>query len=55
MGLLIVSTTSPVPPGYIRFVAEGEATAVMVRLEMPADWPWAEEPAFTPTTQLVAA
>ncbi len=54
-GLLIVTTTSPVPPGYSKFTADGAATAVMVRFEMVADWPSPDDPAATPTVQLVAA
>jgi hypothetical protein len=55
LGFEIVTTTSPVPPGYKRFVGDGEATALMVRFEMVADCPCPEEPALRPTTQLVAA
>ena len=36
--LAIVTTTSPVPPGYKRFPAAGEATAVIVKLAVLADW-----------------
>jgi hypothetical protein len=54
-GLEIVTTTSPVPPGYIRFVADGDATALIVRFEIEADWPSPEDPEFSPTTQFVAA
>jgi hypothetical protein len=52
-GFVIVATTSPVPPGNSWFVAEGVATAVMVRLLTVADWPSPEDPALSPTTQLV--
>ena len=54
-GLAMVTTTSPVPPGYSRLLAAGEATAVMERFEMVADCPSPDEPALRPTTQLVAA
>jgi hypothetical protein len=36
-GFEMVTTTSPVPPGYIRFVADGDATALIVRFEIEAD------------------
>lgn len=52
-GLVIVATTSPDPPGYSWFDADGVATAVMVRLVTVADWPSPEDPALSPTTQLV--
>jgi hypothetical protein len=55
LGFEMVTTTSPVPPGYSRFVAVGDATAVTVRLEIAADCPSPEDPAFRPTTQFVAA
>jgi hypothetical protein len=55
LGLLMLTTTSPVPPGYIKFVADGDATAVIVRFEMAADSPSPEDPLFKPTSQLVAA
>jgi len=55
LGFEIVTTTSPVPPGYMRFVADGDATALMVRFEIGADWPSPEEPEFSPTSQFVAA
>jgi hypothetical protein len=48
-------TTSPFPPGYKRLVAEGEATAVMVRLDTVADWASPLEPPASPTLQFVAA
>jgi hypothetical protein len=51
----MVTTTSPFPPGYIRFVADGDATAPIVRFEIAADWPSPEDPEFSPTTQFVAA
>ena len=35
--LAIVTTTSPVPPGYSTLLGAGEATAVMLRLAMVAD------------------
>jgi hypothetical protein len=54
-GFEMVTTTSPVPPGYIRFVADGEPTALIVRFEIAADWPSPEDPEFSPTTQFVAA
>jgi hypothetical protein len=54
-GLAIVMTTSPFPPGYKRLVAEGEATAVMVRLDTVADWASPLEPPASPTLQFVAA
>ena len=53
--LLIVTTTSPFPPGNSRFVGDGEATAVIVRLVTVADCPCPLEPAPRPTIQLVAA
>jgi hypothetical protein len=53
--LEIVTTTSPVPPGYMRLVADGDATALIVRFEIEADWPSPEDPEFSPTTQFVAA
>lgn len=53
LGLVMVSTTSPLPPGYNWSVAEGLATAAIVRLETLADCASPEEPAATPTTQLV--
>ena len=53
LGFEMVTTTSPVPPGYMRFVADGDATAVIVRLEMAADCPSPDEPEFRPTTQFV--
>ena len=53
--LAMVTTTSPVPPGYSRLPAAGEATAVMLKLAMVADWPSPDEPPLRPTTQLVAA
>jgi hypothetical protein len=52
-GLVIVATTSPEPPGKSWLVAEGVATAVIVRLLTVADCPSPEDPAFNPTTQLV--
>jgi hypothetical protein len=54
-GLVIVMTTSPFPAGYRRLVAEGEATAVMVRLDTVADWASPLEPPASPTTQFDAA
>ena len=53
--LAMVTTTSPVPPGNSTLPGAGEATAVMLRLAMVADCPSPDEPAFRPTTQLVAA
>src|SRR5579863_1153601 len=55
LGLLMVSTTSPLPPGYSRLAADGEATALMVRLATLPDWASPEEPEFSPTTQFDAA
>lgn len=54
-GLAMVRTTSPVLPGYNRLVADGDATAVMDRLEIFADCPSPLEPLSRPTTQFVAA
>jgi len=54
-GFEMVTTTSPLPPGYSRLVAEGDETAEMLRLEMVADWSSPLDPAFSPTTQFVAA
>jgi len=53
--LLIDTTTSPVPPGYNRLVAAGDATAVIVKFAMVADCPSPLEPAPSPTTQFVTA
>ncbi len=53
--LAMVTTTSPVPPGYRMLPGAGEATAVMLRLAMVADWPSPDEPEFRLTAQLVAA
>jgi hypothetical protein len=53
--LAIVTTTSPVPPGKSKLPAAGEATAVMVKLAVLADWASPLDPAATPVTQLVAA
>lgn len=55
LGFEMVTTTSPVPPGYKRLVAAGDATAVIVRLEMLADCASPDEPEFRPTTQFVVA
>ena len=53
MGFVIVATTSPLAPGNSWLVADGVATAVIVRLLTVADWASAEEPAVNPTIQLV--
>jgi hypothetical protein len=53
-GFVIVRTTSPLAPGYSKFEAAGDATALIVRLFTVAAWPSPEEPAFRPTIQLVA-
>lgn len=55
LGFVIVATTSPLPPGNSRLEGEGDATALIVRFAIVADWPWAAEPELSPTTQLVAA
>ena len=51
----MVTTTSPVPPGESRLPAAGLATALMVTLEMVADWASPDELLDSPTTQFVAA
>jgi hypothetical protein len=53
--LLIVTTTSPFPPGYNRLLAAGDATAVIVRFETVPDCPSALEPVFSWIIQFVAA
>ena len=55
LGLVTVSTASPVAPGYSRLEGDGEATAAIVRFDAAAACPSAEEPALSPVTQLVAA
>jgi hypothetical protein len=37
LGLVIVTTTSPFPPGYNRLLAAGVAMALMVRFDTVAD------------------
>jgi hypothetical protein len=37
LGFEMVTTTSPVPPGYSKLLGDGDATALMLRLEMAAD------------------
>jgi len=54
-GLAIVTTTSPVAPGYRRPSAAGVAAAEMIRLEFDAERACPDEALATPTTQLVAA
>jgi hypothetical protein len=54
-GLVIVTTTSPFPPGNSTLVAAGDATALMVRFDTDADCDSPEEPPVRPTVQLVAA
>jgi len=54
-GLVIVATTSPFAPGNSRFVAAGDATAVIVRLLTVDDCASPLEPPLRPTVQLVTA
>ena len=51
----MVTTTSPLPPGESRLPAAGLATALMVTLEMVADWASPDELLDNPTIQFVAA
>ena len=53
--MAMVTTTSPLPPGNSTLPGAGVATAVILKFAMVADCPSPEEPAFRPTTQLVAA
>jgi hypothetical protein len=54
-GFEIVSTTSPLPPGYSKLPAAGVATAATVRLDTVADLASPLEPPAIPTVQFVAA
>lgn len=53
LGLVMVSTTSPLAPGYRRLDADGDDTAATVTLLTVAPNPSAEEPALSPTIQFV--
>jgi hypothetical protein len=53
LGLVIVSTTSPLAPGKRRLDADGDDTAATVTLLTVAPWPSADELALSPTTQFV--
>jgi hypothetical protein len=54
-GLAIVTTTSPVAPGYKRLLAAGVAMAEIARLVVDAEWACPDDALATPTTQLVDA
>lgn len=53
--LLMLATTSPVPPGNSRFDAAGMAIAVMEMFATVPDWASPLEPLLRLTVQLVAA
>lgn len=53
--LVMVATTSPLPPGNSRLLAAGEATAAIVTFATVPDWASPLEPPVRPTVQLVAA
>jgi hypothetical protein len=53
--LVMVATTSPVPPGKSRFVAAGLATAVIEMLATVPDWASPLDPELRLTVQFVAA
>jgi len=54
-GFEIVSTTSPLPPGYSKLPAAGVATAATVRLDTVRRLGLTLEPPAIPTVQFVAA
>jgi hypothetical protein len=55
LGLVIVATTSPTPPGYKRLVGAGDATAEIVILLTTGDCPWPLDPLLRLTIHSVAA
>lgn len=53
--LVMVATTSPLPPGNSKLVAAGEATAAIETFAIVPDWASPLEPLFRLTVQFVAA